>query len=49
MKQLCMLARSGRAKKANLQVWHLYLFKEVSVVKFVRHDESNTCAILLVN
>lgn len=44
-----MLARSGRAKKANLQVWYLYHFKEASFVKFVRHDKSNTYAILLVN
>lgn len=44
-----MLARRGRAKKANLQVWHLYNLKEISVVKFVRHDESNTYAILLIN
>lgn len=49
MKQLCILARSVRAKKANLQVWHLHHFNELSVLKFVRHDESNTYAILLVN
>lgn len=29
MRQLCMLARSRRAKKANSQVWHLYYLKEM--------------------
>lgn len=49
MKQLCMLVRSARAKKANLEVWHLYYFKEISAVKYVRHDESNIYTILLIN